>query len=223
MRKITIPDDMRPGRIHNTKHGDVVVIRYGGAFDVDVEFLSTGFRCNSQSSNIRRGNLKDLMFKTCHGVGFIGGKKFKPSNGGTHSKAYTAWYNMLLRCYSEKHRDKFPTYEDCTVFDHWHNFQNFAEWFYDNYPRDGEIYHLDKDIRIDGNKEYSPLSCLFVTLDDNNEKAQAKTYLFKSPEGLKVEVYNVSKFSRENNLSDGHMCAVSLGKRQSHKGWRKWK
>ena len=224
MSKINkIPLDMVNGSVHNTKYGDVVITGYNGAFDVDVMFTETGFKVKAQSGSIRRGNVRDPMSRTCQGIGFIGVGKHKPSVNGIHTPEYTRWYNMLIRCYNKEYQEKFPTYKGCTVCDHWHNFQNFAEWFYDNYPRDGDIYHLDKDIRTDGNKEYSPLSCLFVTPDDNNEKAQAKTYLFKSPEGLKVEVYNVSKFSRENNLNDGHMCAVSLGKRQSHKGWRKWK
>lgn len=51
----------------------------------------------------------------------------------------------------------------------WHNFQVFANWYTDNYPRNlasGE-YQLDKDIRIEGNKEYGPDACKFVSRSEN--------------------------------------------------------
>lgn len=66
---------------------------------------------------------------------------------------------MLNRCYS----GKYPTYEDCYVCEEWLNYQNFAEWFYQNYYEvDNEIMNLDKDILYKGNKVYSPETCVFV-------------------------------------------------------------
>ena len=44
-------------------------------------------------------------------------------------------------------------YLDVTVCEEWHNFQNFAKWFYENYYEiSGEKMRLDKDILIKGNK-----------------------------------------------------------------------
>jgi group I intron endonuclease len=47
----------------------------------------------------------------------------------------------------------------------------------------------------------------------------AKTYNMLNPEGQLVEIHNMTKFCRENNLVKSHMIAVSKGKLKSHKGW----
>ena len=70
---------------------------------------------------------------------------------------------MLERCYSKEKRYKNPTYEDCTVCKEWHNFQNFAKWYEENYYEiEGEKMCLDKDILVKGNKIYSPSTCILV-------------------------------------------------------------
>ena len=70
---------------------------------------------------------------------------------------------MLKRCYDPYYINKKPTYINCYVCEEWHNFQNFAEWFYENYYTiKNEVMHLDKDILYKGNKFYSPQTCCFV-------------------------------------------------------------
>ena len=55
------------------------------------------------------------------------------------------------------------TYDDCVVCNEWHNLQNFAKWFEENYYEIGEgRMHLDKDIICAGNKIYNPDMCIFV-------------------------------------------------------------
>lgn len=73
--------------------------------------------------------------------------------------AYTAWLNMLRRCYDRSHYEKFPTYAGCSVCDEWLRFSNFQAWYNEHY-RDG--YELDKDIICKGNKVYGPEFCDFV-------------------------------------------------------------
>jgi len=73
--------------------------------------------------------------------------------------AYRAWCNMLKRCYSEKSLIINPTYTDCTVDRQWLYFSEFEKWHSANYK---EGYHLDKDIKVKGNKIYSRDSCLYV-------------------------------------------------------------
>ena len=125
---------------------------------------------------------------------------------------------MMERCYSEHRKEKAPTYIGCSVSPEWHNFQVFAVWFYENYI-DG--YELDKDIKIKGNKVYCPDACMFVSPADNSEKASAKEYVFLSPEGERVNIYNLSKFCRNNNLNRASMGMVNAGKHDHHKGWKK--
>lgn len=78
---------------------------------------------------------------------------------GKESPSYTHWKSMLLRCYSQKHLKRQPTYIGCSVCDDWKTHGKFKEWFDENYI---EGYSLDKDIIKKGNKVYSPDTCCFV-------------------------------------------------------------
>lgn len=73
--------------------------------------------------------------------------------------AYSAWLNMMRRCYDPAHIAKYPTYAGCSVCDEWLHFSNFERWFANNY-RDG--YDLDKGILKRGNKVYCPEYCAYV-------------------------------------------------------------
>lgn len=73
---------------------------------------------------------------------------------------YDRWYSMIRRCYSEVLHVNRPTYKECTVCDDWLTFSNFKAWME---TQDWEGKHLDKDILIEGNKEYAPEKCVFVT------------------------------------------------------------
>lgn len=77
------------------------------------------------------------------------GKEFRPT-----------WYGMLYRCYSESWHKRFPTYKNCSVVGEWKKLSNFKSWM------EGQEWvgmHLDKDILFEGNKIYSPDTCVFVT------------------------------------------------------------
>ena len=75
---------------------------------------------------------------------------------------------MIQRSYDDDFKEREPTYKGCEVCTEWHNFQNFAEWFEDNYYKiPGEVMSLDKDVLVKGNKIYSPETCMFVPQDIN--------------------------------------------------------
>lgn len=76
-----------------------------------------------------------------------------------HCKIYHRWKSMLQRCYSTKHKERWPTYQNCTVCDEWLTFSNFKSWVQ---TQEWEGKHLDKDILVEGNKMYSPETCVFV-------------------------------------------------------------
>lgn len=73
---------------------------------------------------------------------------------------YKTWKSMLMRCYSAKYQERYPTYAGCTVSDDWHTFSNFKSWMEE---QDFEGKHLDKDLLFEGNKIYSADTCVFVT------------------------------------------------------------
>jgi len=63
------------------------------------------------------------------------------------------------RCYSVKDQEKYSTYIDCTVSNEFLTFSNFRVWMLGH---DHEGMELDKDIKVKGNKIYSPETCLFI-------------------------------------------------------------
>lgn len=103
--------------------------------------------------------LKNLYIPSVYGIGYIGQGIFKPSLNCKITKVYSVWADMLKRGYNIEYKEKHPTYKDVTVCEEWHNFQNFAEWFEENYI-DG--FTLDKDIFCKNCKLYSPETCCFV-------------------------------------------------------------
>jgi hypothetical protein len=122
---------------------------------------------NKSYGKIKKGFVKNVFSKTVYNIGFVGSGEYN-SKSKNHKIAIKTWRSMIGRCYDEKELKKHPTYLGCSVCDSWHNFQNFAEWFNENYKSDiMKGWHLDKDILIKGNKIYSPNSCCFVPFEIN--------------------------------------------------------
>lgn len=162
--------------------------------------------------------MKDYMKPSVYGIGFIGVGRHKATINRRSTKAYTAWNGMIGRCYSSVSQKSNPSYKGCTVDIEWHNFQNFANWFEDNYKLGLE---LDKDIKIAGNRIYSKTTCIMTTKSNNIAMAKAKEYTFLSPLGIVTNIYNLNQFCRDNNLDASAMVKVLSGKRNTHKGWTK--
>lgn len=161
-RKVTV------GSVWSSNSGDIEVLSYTGSKSVYVRFINTGFETITSADQVRRGLVKDKLNKGTYGIGFNGVGEFNQCLNGKPTKASKAWTSMLQRCYCKKLHRRCPTYSDCSVCEEWHNFQNFAKWFYENYPDDGRRYDLDKDVKVIGNKIYSPQSCMFVSQVVNN-------------------------------------------------------
>ena len=78
---------------------------------------------------------------------------------------YRAWKNMIERCYSTKYQERQPSYIGCTVSEEWLTFSNFRAWMM---TQDWQDNQLDKDLLIEGNKIYSPETCVFVSQTVNS-------------------------------------------------------
>jgi len=219
------PKDINIGTVHESnKFGLFEVVNYSGYARVYVQFISTGFIKKTTVQNIRRGAVRDPFFPSVFGVGFVGVGRYVTTKNKKTKKSYQVWHAMFERCYSRRYREIFPSYEGCSVRSDWNNYQSFAMWFDENYP--GNEYdlnriELDKDIKIDGNKEYSKDACMFVSRRENTIKARAKNYSFISPTGERVDLYNLSEFCRDRGLTRKCMCGVNSGERSTHKGWTK--
>jgi hypothetical protein len=79
---------------------------------------------------------------------------------------------------------------------------------------------------IDGNKlNNHPSNLQWITRSDNVRKAQSmgkwgthpKKYEIKFECGSKIEIENISKFSRENNYAATKLVAISKGRLKKHK------
>jgi hypothetical protein len=140
------------------------IISYKNGANIVVEFQDEyKYTTPSHYLNFSRGSISNPYSKSVYGVGYVGIGKHPTHIDQKNTDAYGTWKNMLLRCYHEKERDKHLAYADCTVAEIWHNYQNFADWYEENFYDivEGRM-HIDKDILVKGNKEYAPDKCIFV-------------------------------------------------------------
>lgn len=145
----------------STDSGICEIVEYNSCRDITVKF-SNDYVVKSTYGDFIRKNIKNPFYPVVYKVGFSGKGIY---NSVKNRKSRDCWTRMLERCYDEKFHLKQPTYKGCSVVTEWHNFQNFAKWFEENYI---EGWVLDKDILIKDNKEYRPDTCCFVPREINN-------------------------------------------------------
>ena len=141
--------------------------------NLNITFNRTGNTISVHYASLLRGNLVDYDQPTVCGVGIKGSK-----NGVNvkTSKVYTAWNNMMIRCYSKTSPD-YHRYgaKGVTVCDRWLKFDNFAEDVksLDGYDQwiNNKHYALDKDKKaVKGQtKIYSPETCCFLSFSENSK------------------------------------------------------
>lgn len=129
----------------------------------------------------------ESFLPSVYGIGYIGVGNYRTTVNRKKTKEYSKWNNILHRGYDKKYKERNPTYKDCYVADTWHNFQNFAKWFEENYV---EGWELDKDILINGNKIYSPETCCFVPREINALFKSPKEGVTSLPSGVSYDKFN---------------------------------
>ena len=205
---------------HHKIYGAYEIVEYTSCSNVSIKFNDTGYIQKSKTAaNVRGGAVRDKLKPTVCGVGYLGEGKFKTWEKGVHTKMYKVWHNMLVSCYDKNFQENNPSYKGCSVDKDWWDFQKFGAWFECNYFEGG---NLSKNMITGDSKLYSSETCSFVSKKDNTVKARAKHYKFINPDGDLVEIYNLNKFCKDNNLNQGHLCSVSTGKRLQYKGWTKY-
>jgi hypothetical protein len=80
---------------------------------------------------------------------------------------YVKWADMLKRCFSEKYKAKYPTYQDCTCVPEWVYFSKFRQWVDEQPNKDWQNCELDKDLLVCDNKVYGPETCVFINKQVN--------------------------------------------------------
>ena len=135
---------------------------------------------------------------------------------------YTAWTNMLERCYSKKFLESNQSYIGTSVCNEWLYASEFKKWME---QQDWEGKSLDKDIIVRGNKLYSPDTCafvlkatnLFVTASDASRGAYPIGVCLLKHTG-KYQAYCQNLFTREQE----HLGYFSAPE-EAHEAWRKRK
>lgn len=97
---------------------------------------------------------------------------------------YNRWVGMLERCFSDKFKNKHPTYKDVTCCEEWHLFSNFKSWME---QQDYEGKQLDKDLLIYQNKVYSPETCCFISQSLNKFMTKNNACRGDLPLGVAME------------------------------------
>lgn len=140
---------------------EMKIIEFNNWRNITIEFQDEyKAKVCTNYGNFKCGTISNPYDKTVWNIGYMGEGKY---NSKDYSLAYRKWNTMLKRCYDPYYLNVRPTYRDCFVCEEWHNFQNFAKWWEENYYEvEGDRMELDKDILIKGNKIYSPEACMIV-------------------------------------------------------------
>jgi hypothetical protein len=172
------------------KVGDVVdiagklaeVIDYAHKKNVTIRFMATGYISTCESKHIRGGNVKDYLSPTVYGKGILG-TEFDSGNEDMVEKR-KLWAGILRRAYDLKFKQRNPAYAEVTVSEQMCYFSEFYAWCSRQKGSDERGWHLDKDILIKGNKEYSFEACCFVPRSINNLLILAKDKRGDTPIGV---------------------------------------
>lgn len=200
----------KTGEINHNRYGSMMkIIKYNNANDIIVEF-DNKYVTHTCYNRFKNGEVQSVYDKTFYGIGYIGEGVYKTSINNCHTKEYSIWKDILRRCYDEEHRDKSPTYKDVIICDEWHNFQNFAKWYDNNYYQiDNYRMQVEKDIINKGNRIYSPENCVIVPEFINNLFIQQKSTRGEYPIG--VSMCNNRLRARLKKLINGKQKEFHLG------------
>ena len=178
---------------------------------VKVEFNNSGFVKTVDRYHLLDGKAKDPYEPTKYGIACLGNIKSYPVED------YKRWENMIERCYRD---GGVGNYKDCYVCDRWLVFEYFYEDLQtmENYGK--PKIHLDKDLRIAGNKTYSLETCQLV--DDNfNSSKGSFTGKWKATKGHTV-IYSSysSELAQLIGVTGPAVRLNSLTRAKTSTGWR---
>lgn len=119
----------RTGEIgYNNFGSKMEIIKYRNTRDINVYFSDYDYvKKHVRYDHFKEGTLKCPYEPRLYGCGYLGEGEYKTKENGKDTKCYKTWYRMLERCYSDKWKNKYPTYKNVTVCKEWLNFQNFAK------------------------------------------------------------------------------------------------
>lgn len=125
---------------------------------------------------------------------------------------YLDWKAMINRCFNPNFHKKSPSYKGCTVCEEWKYLSNFIKWV-DSQPNgDWQNCHLDKDFLVEGNRHYSPETCVYITQKLNKFPTDGKA------SGSKL-MTGVDFYSRMKTAPFGASCCNPFTNKREHLGY----
>lgn len=130
-----------------------------------------GTKVITSGRSIKGGQIINYNTPSVCDVGYRGYGKYHAKVDNKNTTAYEVWRGIIRRCY-QKDNDHYEKYhrDGITVSNEWHNFQNFAEWYYTQLNNlkslENTKYDVDKDLK--GGKEYSEDNCILLPYKLNN-------------------------------------------------------
>lgn len=160
------------GKVCKSKSsGDFKILKYNNKRNVEIQFVTTGYRKVAEMKEVKTGSIKDPYLPSVYGVGVLGAK-YPSRVNGVLTKEYVLWHSMLVRCYSDNSKKKNPTYEGCEVSNKFKSYEYFYEWCHSQIGFDndgnGNPFQLDKDLLVKGNKVYNENVCVFLPQEINS-------------------------------------------------------
>jgi len=186
------------------------IIEYNNARNIIVQF-EDGYTTKSEYACFSKGQILSPYNKRICGVGYIGkGEYSYYYKNNKPLQSYVIWSNMLTRCYSKNPCKTYASYIECSVHGSWHNFQNFAKWYDENFYQIGnEKISLDKDILVKGNKIYGPENCVFTPSRINNLFIKGNKIRGDYPIGVTCRDNN-GRYNAFCNNIQGHRTSLSV-------------
>lgn len=166
------------------------------------------FNCECVCGNVGVVLLNDLRQAKSTSCGCISRTTYNQYK----TRLYGCWHGMKGRVLERTNQGLV-----CGLYPDWHEFEPFRDWALDNGYDDSLILCRNGDVG-----DYEPDNCRWDTHQSNLEEAHAKHFVMVSPSGDVVDIYNLNKFSRDNNLNGSCMHAVYGGHKKTHKGWTKY-
>lgn len=203
-----------------------------------VEFLDSYNIKEVSISSWHMGVLRDPFFPSIGGVGYNGNAR-----KSDHLREYSAWKNIIYRCYVEDSDDyRFYGKEGVTVCDKWKCFEYFLEDLphiegYELFEKtksnkklrvqlDKDIKQMDKPL---SERVYSLETCVFMLADDNRKMVKRKEFqphnttskvIGVNPDGEEFCIINIPMFSKEHNINKKSIYSAITHGELMHKGWK---
>lgn len=178
--------------------GETIKNKYGSSFEI-IEYNGRhGLTLATTAVNPSNGQIVNVITRNKHYENFKRAKVGSPYDKTLYGRAcigrvdnasddfyYKFYSHMLSRVFSPNMYEREETYKNTCINPYFLSFENFKRWAENNYYEfEGETMCLDKDILVKGNKEYSPIKCMFVPKRINSLFVKADSIRGNLPIGV---------------------------------------